>query len=479
MSEKVYIAYKKKSSYPDNPFLTPDIPEYPLKSKLLGENDAYELVREGLKGYGLDTDNFGKKEWNPFGTYIHPGDTVLIKPNLVMDHNENRKSHEHAMECLVTHTSVIKAVCDYCIIAQKGKGRLIVGDAPMQGCDFKKLIEKMEYDKLIEFYKLQGINIELKDLRQFESRFNNNRVITGRKYTDSEGVIIEVGKKSAHCMSGNQNYQVSDYEKLETQAFHKDGHHSYEVSKTMLEADVIINLPKPKTHRLAGITAGMKNMVGITYNKASLPHRVAGSTSEGGDAYNKKSILKKISDKALTAKIKAEKDGRYGLATICRYIYGGMLVAGRTITRDPSYIGSWYGNDTIWRTVVDLNYITQYADKSGNIKDIPQRKMLNIGDMIIAGQGNGPVSPEPKRVGAIVISDDVYAFDRTVCRMMGFDEEKIPMFRGINHNIGWIEDKFVNVMSSIRSLNGDLQDIQFPEQWKFKPYTTWIGHIEK
>jgi uncharacterized protein (DUF362 family) len=30
-----------------------------------------------------------------------------------------------------------------------------------------------------------------------------------------------------------------------------------------LQADVFINLPKPKTHKRAGITGAMKNLVGI------------------------------------------------------------------------------------------------------------------------------------------------------------------------------------------------------------------------
>jgi len=37
----------------------------------------------------------------------------------------------------------------------------------------------------------------------------------------------------------------------------------YLISNTILEADVIINLPKPKTHRRAGIIGAMNNLVEI------------------------------------------------------------------------------------------------------------------------------------------------------------------------------------------------------------------------
>ncbi|SFB14008.1 DUF362 domain-containing protein [Selenomonas ruminantium] len=49
------------------------------------------------------------------------------------------------------------------------------------------------------------------------------------------------------------------------------GIHNYNVSEVVLEADVVISLPKPKTHRFGGVTAALKNMVGINANKECLP----------------------------------------------------------------------------------------------------------------------------------------------------------------------------------------------------------------
>lgn len=486
MKSKVYISYKKEACYTDYHDVmeyVPNYPEYPFRRESISEkfssDDAYELVRAALVGYGLDRVNYGKESWNPLGEYISRGDTVLIKPNLVMDHNENNKVQTSGLECLITHTSVIRAVCDYCIIALKGTGRVIIADAPMQGCDFEKLVSECGLNKLIDFYKKNKVKVELKDLRQYQSTFNKNKVIVERKDIDSTGVIVHLGEKSVHKKERRLEYQVSDYEKKDTQAFHHGSTHDYEVSATMLKADVIINLPKPKTHRLAGITAAMKNMVGITYNKASLPHRVAGSSLEGGDAYNKKSLLKKVADKALTYKIRAEKKERFGLATFYRYVYGVNLVLGRWISQDRSYIGSWYGNDTIWRTVCDLNYIVNYADKDGIIRDTVQRKQINIGDMIIAGQGNGPVSPSPKELGIVLISDNAEMFDMTVCSLMGFDYKKIPILKAIYNEKKQGELGHIMILSNIEALNGELNSLSFPKKWRFVPYDTWKGHIEK
>ena len=138
-----------------------------------------------------------------------------------------------------------------------------------------------------------------------------------------------------------------------------------------------------------------------------------------------RAFLKRVADDALTRKIRAENSGDFAYATMLRYVYGASLVLARKFGKDTYYIGSWYGNDTIWRTICDLNHIVRYADKNGTLHDEPQRKMLNFGDMIIAGERNGPVSPLPKMLGAVVVSDDPAAFDVTLCKLMGFPFERI------------------------------------------------------
>ena len=51
--------------------------------------------------------------------------------------------------------------------------------------------------------------------------------------------------------------------------------------------------------------------------------------------------------------------------------------------------GNWYGNDTTWRMVIDLNRILMYAQSSGCLQAKPARRMFCIVDGIVGGDGNG------------------------------------------------------------------------------------------
>ncbi|MEG1381636.1 MAG: DUF362 domain-containing protein, partial [Ruthenibacterium sp.] len=215
----VVIEQKDKAQYPIKNFNPgKSYPEYAFGETEINPdgNDAYELVRNSLAHMGLDVEHFGGSDWNPLGAYIKPGNFVVVKPNLVMHINENRQAKENAFECLITNPSCIRAICDYCIIALKGKGRLMVGDAPMQGCDFNALLKKSKLPSVMDFYRAHGIEVELKDFRQYQSKFNGSKVIVDKQYNDTKGIIVQMGEKSQHFGSGsNQAYQVSDYDKAD------------------------------------------------------------------------------------------------------------------------------------------------------------------------------------------------------------------------------------------------------------------------
>lgn len=325
---KVYIEWKEGAKYPkpaDDFSPSEQYPEYVWRDDIASSaNTVYDMVRNTLRGFDLDRDNYGKQEWNPLKSYMSPGNTVLIKPNFVMHYNENRKVKKNSMECLVTHASVIRAVCDYCVIALKGKGRIIIGDAPMQDCDFNRLVKKMHYDRLLDFYQKRGISISLVDFREYESRYNKSAVIIGRRFSNEESVMVDIGKESAHYSSGRneKSFCVSDYDANDMKRYHDQEKHLYAINKRVLEADSIINLCKPKCHRLAGMTASMKNCIGIVFNKACLPHRTIGSAEEGGDEYLHSSRLKKGVKCVLDHKIQYEKQNKLFMAHIMRYLYG-------------------------------------------------------------------------------------------------------------------------------------------------------------
>lgn len=318
----IFINSVRDSVYPSSQNnYNPDTfyPEYRWGNSEISteKNNVYEMVRSCFIGLHMDANNLNTARWNPLGEIIKEGDSVLLKPNWVMHYNKNKNIKENSLECLITHPSVVRVVIDYCLIALNGTGRIIVGDAPMQGCDLDKLLDISGYNRLFGFYNDRSVDIHPVDFRQYSTIVDKNKVLTGRKYNSSEGLEVNLGNRSrltSNLISGPRKYKVSDYNEKITNQFHNDSKHIYLINKDILEADVVINLSKPKCHRLAGITSSLKNIVGITYDKACLPHRTFGSTQQGGDEYRYNSFLKQIIAHVLEKKLVFEENKKFRLS---------------------------------------------------------------------------------------------------------------------------------------------------------------------
>ena len=166
-----YFAYLKDGNYPTDELFSAEkvYPEYIFDAEALSKkNDVYRMIRDIFIKIGLDKENIGTKYWNPLGRYISEGDTVLVKPNLVNHINVAEDDMQRGMDCLITHPSVVRCIFDYVYIALKGKGKIIIADAPVQNCDFDKLLDNSGYRKLFEYLKsLQTpeLTVEIGDLR--------------------------------------------------------------------------------------------------------------------------------------------------------------------------------------------------------------------------------------------------------------------------------------------------------------------------
>lgn len=424
----VIIEKRQVYNYPKDVPFRPSImyPEASTNEISCQDNMVYDMVRECLHRAGYDKENFGTVQWNPLGHLIVPGDTVLLKPNLVMDINRSGEGEE----CLYTQPAVVAAVLDYVYIALRGKGNIIVGDAPMQECKFDKLIKDSGYDKLIEWCNehYKGVSVRLVDFRGIHST-----VIDGIHYYEEgeqSGIIVNLGEDSE--FSGMDDYQennirITNYDPELLKKHHNKDKHEYFVSKYVLNADVIINMPKPKTHRKAGVTIAMKNLVGINTRKEYLPHHTNGSVVEGGDEYLNRSCIKKQRSKCLDhTNHEAQTKQNIVLSKFWRFGVKVWSYASKIFAKDNYAEGSWYGNNTISRTILDLNKILFYADKNGNMKNSKQRKYLIVADMIISGEKEGPVMPSPKNVGIIAMGENPISFDRIIGTIMGAEIEKIP-----------------------------------------------------
>jgi uncharacterized protein (DUF362 family)/Pyruvate/2-oxoacid:ferredoxin oxidoreductase delta subunit len=133
------------------------------------------------------------------GRYVKPGQNVLIKPNLLAG-----KAPEKAV---TTHPEIVRQVI---LLAQKAGGNVTVGDSPGLG-------------------KPESVALKC-------------------------GILKVVEATGASFASFDESVPIS----LKAGTFHH-----LEVAREALEADVIISLPKLKTHQMMGYTGAVKNLFGL------------------------------------------------------------------------------------------------------------------------------------------------------------------------------------------------------------------------
>jgi len=132
------------------------------------------------------------------GRFVKPGQSVLIKPNLLSDHTPE--------EAVTTHPEVIRAL----IRMVRATGATPwVGDSPAIIADLRRVWER----------------------------------------TGMEAVCRE------------EDVPLVNLEKAGSKSFEEDGIR-FTLATAVLEADAIITVPKVKTHVLTGLTGAMKNLYG-------------------------------------------------------------------------------------------------------------------------------------------------------------------------------------------------------------------------
>lgn len=482
---KVYVYDCKHAEYPKEKPYHPsnNYPEYPFKDLAAHENYVYDSIRELFNLMKLDRINFETKKWNPLKDIIKKGDKVILKPNMVIHENESRP-----MEGLMTHGSIIRAMIDYTFIALKGEGEIVVADAPIQSCNFEKIIEDNGLREIIEFYnKRKGnVKISIMDFRKEQAGKIKNTYITIEKKLSGDPLgytAIDFGELSAF-EGVDRNYTITNYDPKIMNEHHGNKKHEYLIPNTLLSADVVINLPKPKTHRKAGMTACLKNIVGISGNKAWLPHHSIGSKGENGDEYINKNIFRRITGHMIVKRDLASLKKNFKLAKL--YSLTAKItkkMSSLTNNKDVYIEGSWWGNDTIWRTVCDLNRVVFYADKKGELKTTVQRKYFNLCDMIISGEKEGPVKPTPKKVGLLVASTSPLITDSVISSIMSFDYKKIPniirAFEIKKLPLTKVTVDKISIISNNGNFNKKFNKMEKNDGFNFIPTSGWKKHIEK
>jgi hypothetical protein len=151
------------------------------------------------------------------------------------------------------------------------------------------------------------------------------------------------------------------------------------------------------------------------------------------------------------------------------------------VDKDGFSEGSWYGNDTLWRTVLDLNRLLIYADRDGVVSPQIKRRTINIVDAIVAGEGEGPMEPTSRHCGLLLGGLNPAAVDMTLASLIGFDFQKIPLVQNAFH---------VDKLPLVQFTPEDVEVASNSRQWNsfnpssaqntltFMPPSGWLGHVE-
>lgn len=355
-------------------------------------NPAYQLVWDTVAELGLGPAD------NPLRDLVSLGDTVIIKPNL-----------EHG-SC--TQGPMVRPIIDMCLAA--GAGRINVGDGSPYHTTPEKL-SSMGYYAMVNTLRSRG----------------HTEVYTV-DFTPGNGWSwINLGDACAYTGSG---YTRSDMVNGNSHRFNDKDSHGVStrgealgwnaISDYMLDADVVINVPKLKVHDIIMSTFAIKNWVGITMS----------TTTEGGDPAD-------------------------NFARVCHWAAGAH-----------SRYEWGYGNDFLWRELANLHRATLYW-KNGQLRDTPQRKYLVVTDGI-KGVDNLQHGDQVQ-LGIVLASTDTIACSTVSHRMIGWDFRYIPLPTNAmavpSHPWGTNDPARIRVV-------GDPIDAAFSSQFTSSNFTPYPEH---
>ena len=153
------------------------------------------------------------------GRFVQPGQRVLIKPNLLTDRTPE--------QAVTTHPEVVRAIIRQ---VKKSGGVPTVADSPASAVRLQQVWEKTGFRALCEEESIPLLNLE---------------------------------------KAGSRSFSV-------------DGC-AFNIAQPFLDADVVINVPKVKTHSLTVLTGAVKNLYGAVpgYQKTHL-HKIYAKPAEFG-----------------------------------------------------------------------------------------------------------------------------------------------------------------------------------------------------
>jgi hypothetical protein len=416
------------------------------------------------------------REWIP------EGKRVFVLPNLVMHRRIDRGETIPRFLAKCTNGSIVKPLLAHAIEAAGDSRLVMLGSAPLQSCDYAAAAREAGFtDGTSEDSSALPGGIQPMDLRGVATEWSKYGSLLERHERDVPTVDVDLGPLSyldeLYQRNVSVDFRVGDYAPGETMAFHSKGSHVYTIHRDVLESDVIISVPKLKTHEKVGITCALKGTIGTVTRKECLAHYRHDDRHHRGDEHPPgnplRALASDISDRTASAP-----QTRLGNAT---RIVGKSAFRLARIGQHGIMGGGWAGNDTAWRMALDVARILRFARPDGSMADTPQRSHLVLVDGIVAGEGEGPLKPSPVLAGVVIFSDDAVAADVACAHLMGYEPDRIPLLSHAMNpsidlplrswtscNVHWDERAFPGV-GAVPSV------LARP----FRPPKGWIGAVER
>ena len=156
-------------------------------AKVYAPDRVAAAVRNTLLDWGLGARN----PHAPLADLIPPRSVVLLKPNWVTDRNQGGSS----LDCLYTHPVFLLAVLRE--VAAARPGRVIIGDAPIQGCNFDALVTPALRAGIESVARESGVQIDLIDFRRTVMvRGKWNDAVATNKRDQDRFVLFDLGADS-------------------------------------------------------------------------------------------------------------------------------------------------------------------------------------------------------------------------------------------------------------------------------------------
>jgi len=315
----------------------------------------------------------------------------------------------------ITHPAFLRPIIDYAAKACGPTGQVILGEGPWAAGVFDRVVENTGIRAMVEHLgQVHGVPVVMHDLNKAE-----------RETTP----LVDLGTASALTLA-DRTWLDGHYQPMKRGG--DPGVGAYRIAPTVLQADVVISAPKIKVHCSGGITVAMKNMLGI------IP------------AW----------------------DGPYEKAQLkdCAHASDVDMAQGN--------LGKYLNNDTIWRSMADLNRILLYADGAGRLQLTRQRRYLAIVDGIV-GAEESQYKPHPRPLGTVIVSTDPVTCDAVAARVMGFDPRKLRSVilpeQIASHSLGPWRPAAVRVVTS---WGGGLNTVYRASLTPELRVYSWAGQVE-